>query len=127
MPSTPTDKPGRLTDEVPSRALNSPLYFACRKTLILPTLSHAGHAFRDDFEALDEHLWSLQAQDDADSSLRSAGRGQTSTRKTTTKRSPDAPLPGSRVADFVKERQRVKELVEQVRGTARRTAAEYEC
>ncbi|KAG0659417.1 hypothetical protein C6P46_005195 [Rhodotorula mucilaginosa] len=82
-------KPSRLTDEVPSR-----------------------HAFRDDFEALDEYLWSLQAQDDADSSLRSAGR-QNGTRKTTTKRSPDAPLPGSRVAKFVKERQRVKELVEQ--------------
>jgi hypothetical protein len=105
--------------------VSCPRYFACRKTLILFTLSHAGHAFRDDFEALDEYLWSLQAQDDADSSLRSAGR-QNGTRKTTTKRSPDAPLPGSRVAKFVKERQRVKELVEQVRGTARLTAADYE-
>ena len=97
----------------------------CRRSLgshILP----AGHAFRDDFETLDKHLWSLQAQDDADSSLRPSG-SRTITRKTTTKRSPDEPLPGSRVAKFVKERQRVKEFVEQVSGTARRTAAEYEC
>ncbi|KWU44803.1 hypothetical protein RHOSPDRAFT_25512 [Rhodotorula sp. JG-1b] len=70
------------------------------------------HAFRDDFETLDEHLWSLQAQDDADSSLRPSG-SRTITRKTTTKRSPDEPLPGSRVAKFVKERQRAKEFVEQ--------------
>ncbi|GAA5860910.1 hypothetical protein JCM3774_003184 [Rhodotorula dairenensis] len=70
------------------------------------------HAFRDDFETLDEYLWSLQAQDDADSSLRPAG-SRTVTRKTTTKRSPDAPLPGSRVAKFVEERKRVKLLVEQ--------------
>lgn len=82
-------KPSRLTDEVPSR-----------------------HAFRDNVEALDEHLWSLQAQDDADSSLRPSA-SRTITRKTTTKRNPDAPLPGSRVANFVKERQRLKELVEQ--------------
>ncbi|GAA5991066.1 hypothetical protein JCM10908_006523 [Rhodotorula pacifica] len=83
-------KPTRLTYEVKSR-----------------------HAFRDDFETVDQRLWRLQAEDDADPALR--GKGTTNrTRKTTTKRSPDAPIAGSRVAKLVKERKRIKLLVEKV-------------
>ncbi|KWU44819.1 hypothetical protein RHOSPDRAFT_25524 [Rhodotorula sp. JG-1b] len=92
-------QPGRLTYEVNTR-----------------------HAFRADYETLDKYLWSLQAQDDADSSSRPAG-SQTVARKTTIKKGQDAPSPGPRVAKFVKERQQIKKLVKQVGGTARLPSA----
>ncbi|GAA5860963.1 hypothetical protein JCM3774_003203 [Rhodotorula dairenensis] len=75
--------------------------------------SATGNAFRHDFETLNQYLWSLQAQDDADLSLRPAG-SRSITRNTTSKRSPDVPLPQSRVAKFVEERANIKLLVEQV-------------
>ncbi|KAG0659399.1 hypothetical protein C6P46_005175 [Rhodotorula mucilaginosa] len=70
------------------------------------------HAFRADYETLNKYLWSLQAQDDADSSLHQAG-SQTDPRKTASKKGPDAFSPGPRIAKFVKERQRIKKLVKQ--------------
>lgn len=91
---------------------------------LLTHTPHPGHAFDEDIPALDKHLWSLQEQDEENPLTEEPAAASTSTRpgraakasasKKVRKGNPGKPVEGSRVDKFVKERQEIKKLVEQV-------------